>query len=144
MVHAAQARKKILFVYTSLLCLAQLISKDVQHELTVTVGVDVTVCFQIQVSFQFWRIDEISIMGKADAVWTVHIERLCFGIGTATSCRVAQVPNTHGAGKVRDFGAILEDLGGHAIGLQLVDSAPGRTGRNTGCILTTVCATQRT
>lgn len=83
-------------------------------------------------------------MGEADAVWTIHIEWLCFGIGATTGSRVAQMSDTHRAGQARDFGAILEDLGGHAIGLQLVDSAPGRAGRNTGCILTTVCATQQT
>jgi hypothetical protein len=33
----------------------------------------------------------------------------------------------------------MEDLGCHAVGLQLVHATPGRTGCDTSCILTTIC-----
>lgn len=141
LIHPAQASKEILFVHTRLLCLAQLIRKDVQHELTITIGVDVSVCLQIQIPLEFRRIDEVSIVGEADTIRTVHIERLRFSIGTATSSRVAQVTDAHRAGQVCNLRTILEDLGCHAIGLQLVDPAPGSAGRDTGCILATVCVT---
>jgi hypothetical protein len=51
------------------------------------------------------------------------------------------VANTHRTRQVGHLGTVLEDLGSHAVGLQLVDPTPGRTGCNTGCILTTICPT---
>jgi len=144
LVHTAQASKKILFVHTSLLCLAQLVGKDVEHELTVTVSVDVTVRLQIQISLQLRRVNEVSVVSEADTVRAVHVKGLSLRIRTATSSRVPQMADTHRARQVGNFGAILKDLGSHAVGFELVNSTPGRTGRDAGCILATIYVTQQT
>lgn len=138
LIHAAQTGKEILLVHTGLLCLTQLISKDVEHEFTVTVCVDVTVCLQIQVLLQLGRINQVAVVCEADTVRRVDVEGLGLSIGTATSGRVAEVTNTHRARQVGDLRTIVEDLGSHTVCLQLVDSATRCTGCNTSCILATV------
>jgi len=127
-------------VHTSLLGLTQLISEDVEHELTVTIGVDVTVGLEIQMPLKLTGIDQITVVRKANTVRAVDVEWLSFGIGTGSCGRVPQVTNTHEARQVGDLSTIMEDLGSHAVGLQLVKPTPGRTCRDTGCILTTICA----
>lgn len=47
LIHAAQAGKEVLVVDTSLLGLTQLIGENIEHELTVTIGVDVTMGLKI-------------------------------------------------------------------------------------------------
>lgn len=143
LIHAAQTGEQIFFVDSSLLCLTQFIGKDVQHELTVTLSVDVTVCLQIQVSLQLRSVDEVSVVGKADSVWAVHIEGLGLRSGTAASSGVSQMGNAHRPRKVGDLGTVVKDLGSHAVGLQLVDTPSRRAGGNASGILTTVYSTEK-
>ena len=94
--------------------------------------------FEIQVSLELWGIDEISIVGEANAVRAVYIKRLSLGV-CATACSgIPQVTNAHGARKVCYFGTILENLGCHTIGLELIDSTTRRASSNTDGILTTI------
>lgn len=94
--------------------------------------------FEIQVSLELWGIDEISIVSEANAVWTVYIEWLSLGIRATPCSGIPQVTNAHGARKVCYLGTILENLGCHTIGLELVDSTTRRTSSNTDSILTTI------
>jgi hypothetical protein len=48
------------------------------------------------------------------------------------------VTKTHVSGQVSDAGTVLEDLGGHAVALALVEATTGAAAHNTGGILTTV------
>jgi hypothetical protein len=50
------------------------------------------------------------------------------------------VTNAHEARQVGHLGTIMEYLGSHTVGLQLVEPTPGRTCCDSGCILTTICA----
>lgn len=129
-------------VDTGLLGLAELIGEDVEHQLAVTVGVDVTVGFKVKVLPEVSGIDEVTVVRKADTVGAVHVERLGLGVGTGSCGRIAQVANSHGTGEVGNLSTFLEDLGSHAVGLELVDPAAGCACRNTGCILTTICDTR--
>lgn len=123
-IHPTQASEEVFFVDSGLLCLTQFIGKDVEHELTVTLSVDVTVCLQVQISLQLGSIDEVSVMGKANAIRAVHVEGLGLRIGTAASGRIPQMGNAHRPWKVGYLGTIVKDLSSHAIGLQLVDTPP--------------------
>jgi len=117
LVHAAQGGEEVLFVDTSLLCLTQLIGEDVQHELTVTISVDVAVGFQVQVALQLWSIDQVAIVSQADTVGAVNVEGLGLCIGAATSSRVPEVANTHSTREVSHLCTVMEDLSRHAVGL---------------------------
>lgn len=138
LVHPAKTGKDILLVDTRFLGLTQLIRKDVQHQLAITVGVDVTMGFQIEIPLQLGGIDQISIVGQANAVRTIYIERLSLGICTASRSWISQMTNTHRTWKICDFGTVVEDFGSHAVRLQLVNSTAGRTGCNTSGILTSI------
>ena len=140
LVHAGQTGEEVLVVDTGLLGLTQFISKDVEHELTVTVSVDVTVSLEIQVLPKLSSVDQVTVVRKADTVRAVHVERLSLGIGTGSRGRVSQVTNSHESREVGDLSTILEDLGSHTVGLHLVESTPRRTCCDTGCILTTIYA----
>jgi len=48
-----------------------------------------SMCFVIQKSFQFRRIDKVPIMGEAYAVGTVDVKGLRFRIGTTASSWVS-------------------------------------------------------
>lgn len=139
LIHTAQGREEVLLVDTSLLCLAQLVREDIQHQLTVTIGIDMTVSLQVKILLQFWRVDEVAVVGQANAVGAVHVERLGLRIRTAPSGRVTKVTNSHRSREIGNFGTVMEDLSCHAVGLQLVDPTTGSTGCDSGCILTTIC-----
>ena len=49
----------------------------------------------IQELLQLWSIDEVAVVGEADAVRIVHIERLGLCVGASASCWIPQVPNTY-------------------------------------------------
>lgn len=138
LVHPAQACKEIFPVHTRLLGLAELIGKDVQHQLTIAISVDVAVGLKIQVSFQLGSIDEVSVMGQANTVGAVHIKGLSLGIRAASSSWVSQMSNAHEAWKVRHSRTIIENLGCHTIGLQLVNATTCRARCNTRSILASI------
>ena len=88
--------------------------------------------FVIEPPSQGRGVDEISIMGHADAVWAVDIERLSFSIGAAASSWVPQMTKAHEARQIRDSSSLLEDLGGETVALTLVEASSSTAGDNTG------------
>lgn len=77
-------------------------------------------------------------MRHANAVWAVDIEWLSFSVRTAASGRVSQMSETHEARKVGHAGTVLEDPGGHAIALALVEASASAATDDTSSILTTM------
>jgi hypothetical protein len=76
LVHAFESSKAIVGIDTRLSSLIQLISEDVQHEFTVTLGIDMPVCFVVKSLAQCGSVDEVAVMGHGNTVWAVHVERL--------------------------------------------------------------------
>lgn len=83
-------------------------------------------------------VDEVAVVGHADAVRAVHVERLGFRVGTAAGGGVAKMTKAHVAGEVSDAGSVLEDLGGHAVALALVETTTRAAAYDSGGILTAV------
>lgn len=83
-------------------------------------------------------VDEVAVVGHANAIGTVHVERLCFCICAAASSRVSQVTKAHEARQVGDPGAISKDPGGHAIALALVEAPTSTAAHDPGSILASV------
>lgn len=100
-VHAFKRSKAVLGVDASLARLIEFICKNIQHELAVTVGVDMPVSLLIEESLDLGSVDQIAIVGEAlrgdslgrlaepltkreayDAIWGIDIEWLCLSIGT--------------------------------------------------------------
>lgn len=100
LVHALESGKAVIGVNTRLASLVELISKDVQHELTVALGVDVSVRLVIKTFSERGRVDEVAIVRHADSVRTIHVERLCLCMGAAAGGRVSQVTKAHEARKI--------------------------------------------
>lgn len=140
LIHAAQAGKEVLVVDTGLLGLTQLIGENIEHELTVTIGVDVTVGLKIQMLAKISGVDQVTVVCKADTIGAINVEWLSFGIGTGACGRVSQMANSHEARQVGNLSTVMEHLGSHAIGFELVKPTPGRTCCYTSCILTAICA----
>jgi hypothetical protein len=134
-VHPFQGCKAIVGVDTRLSRLIQLIRENVQHELAVALGVDMPVCVLVQELAKLGRVDQVAVVGHTDAVWTVDVEWLCLGVRAASGRGVSKVTQSHEARKVRDPGAIVEDLGGHTVALALVEAATATAAHDTRRIL---------
>ena len=91
--------------------------------------------FVVEALAQCRCINEISVVRHTDAVWTVDVERLCLSICATSGCGVSQMTKAHEARQVRDASAILEDLGGHAVALALVEASSSTTTDNACRIL---------
>jgi hypothetical protein len=94
--------------------------------------------FVVETLSQRRGIDEVAIVRHADSVWAVHVERLCLCIGAAASGRVSKVAEAHEAGEVRDAGAVVEDLGCHAVAFALVEASASAAADYACRILTAV------
>src|SRR4051812_36447559 len=84
-VHPLQRGKAVVCIDTCLARLVELVGEDVQHKLTVTLGVDMPVSLMVESLAQCRGVDEISVVRHANAVWAVYIERLSFSIRTTAS-----------------------------------------------------------
>ena len=67
-VHSAQSREDILTIHTCLAGDPQLVCEYVHHQLAIALGLNVAMAFLVQELFQLRRIDEISVMSKANSV----------------------------------------------------------------------------
>ena len=134
-VHPFQGCKAIVGVDTGLSSLVQLIGEDVQHKLTVALRVDMPVCVLIEELAELRRINQVAVVGHADAVRAVHVEWLCLSVRAATGCGITKVAQSHEAREVRNTGAIVEDLGGHTIAFALMEAATRATADDTGSVL---------
>lgn len=143
MVHLGQRIEDVLCVDTSLLCLTELIGEDVEHQFAVAVGVDVSVDFKVHVPPELHGVDQVAVVGEADAVRAVDIKRLSFSVGTASGGGIAQVSDAHAAQQIRQPGAGLENLGCHAILLSDVDATTRCRGGNADSVLTAVYVGKR-
>ena len=123
-VHPTQAAEDILLVDTGFTSLVELTGEDVEHQLAVAIGIDVSVGLSVQKGSELLRIDQITIVSESDTVWTVDIEGLCLGARAASCSRISQVAQAHEAGKILNTAPIVEDLGSHAISLALVYPTP--------------------
>lgn len=83
-------------------------------------------------------VDKVAVVGHADAVGAVNVERLGFRIGAAASRGVAEVTEAHVARQISDASSVLKDLGGHAIALALVEASTRATAHDTSGILATM------
>jgi hypothetical protein len=79
LVGLGQGAEDVINVDASLASLVQSASKHIEHKLAVRVGVDMAVGLPIQVIAQIRGIDQVAVVGEADAVGGVDIERLAFG-----------------------------------------------------------------
>ena len=140
LVHPTQTGKEVFPIHSGLLGLAQLVSEDVEHEFTVTVGVDVTVSLKIQMPLQLRGVDQVAIVGQTDTIGTVDVEWLGLSVGTATGRGVSQVTNSHESREVSHPSTVLEDAGRHSVGLELVNPSTGCAGCDTCSILTSIYA----
>ena len=122
-VHSAQARKEVFFVDASLLCLVKLVGEDIEHQLAIAICVDMPMGLVVKETLELLRVDEVSIMSKANTVRAVNVKRLRFRVGTASSRRISKMAQTHKSRKIRHPRAVVKDLGGHAIAFALIDAA---------------------
>lgn len=97
-----------------------------------------SVCLVIKTLAQGGGVDEVAVVGHADAIRAVNVERLCFRVGAAAGGGVAKVTKAHVARQVSDTGSVLEDLGGHAVALALVETTTRAAAHDTSRILATV------
>ena len=138
LVHASQSEKNILLSDTELSSLVQLIGEDVEHELRVTVSVDVAVGIVIEEAGELLGIDQIAVVCKGDAVRAVHVEWLSLSRCAASGGWVSKVPNAHETWEILSALPILKDLGGHAVALALVDAPSAGTGCDATSILSSM------
>ena len=138
LVHALKSEETVGRVDTGLSSLVELVGKDVQHELTVALGVDVAMGFLIQITPEFGCVDEVTVVSKADAVRGVDVERLRLSICAAASSRVSEVADTHVTREIAHALTIVENLGCKSVALTLEELAAARACGNTASILATV------
>jgi len=77
-------------------------------------------------------------VAHGDAIRAVDIKGLCLGICTAACGRVSKMTEPHEAWEVGHAGAIVENLGSHAVALALVEAAAAIAADNASGILPTV------
>ena len=85
LVHAREGSEDIFRVDTRLAGLVELVGENVEHQLAVALGVDVTVGGVVEICPKFFGVDEVSIVSEADTVGRVDVEGLA--LGTATDSR---------------------------------------------------------
>jgi len=95
LIHTRQRLEDILDVGTSFARLAQLMSKDIEHKLAIAVGVDVPMSDEIEELGQLWRINEVAIVGKANAMGAVAVKRLRFRTVARAGCWVSKMADSH-------------------------------------------------
>lgn len=66
LVHALKSIHYVLIIDPCLAGLVQLIGKDVEHQFTVTLGVDMSVCFDVEEAFEIGGIDQVAILDIED------------------------------------------------------------------------------
>ena len=93
-VHALQSRKDVLLVDSGLSSLIEFAGKDVQHQLAVTVGVDVSVSLLVKELAQLGSIDEVAIVREDNSVGAVDVKRLGFRRRACASRGVSQVADS--------------------------------------------------
>ena len=135
LVHAGQGEKDILLSDTELSSLVQLIGEDVEHELGVTVSIDVAVCIVIEEAGELIGIDQVAVVCKGNAVGAVHVEWLGLSRCAASGGWVTEVAESHETWEILNTLSVPEDLGGHAVALALVDAPPAGTSRDPAGIL---------
>ena len=138
LIHALKGKEAVGRVDTGLSSLVELVGENVQHELTVALSVDVAMSFLVQITPEFGRVDEVTIVSKADAVRGVDVERLRLSICAAASSRVSEVANTHVTREIAHALTIVENLGCKSVALTLEELAAARACGDTASILSTV------
>lgn len=83
-IHSTEGVDNVLIIDTCLPRLIQLIGKDVEHQLAVTVRIDVPVRFEVEKVLEIGRIYEVARCREADSVRAVNVEWLCFGTSART------------------------------------------------------------
>ena len=71
------------------------VCEDVEHDLAVGGGVEVTAVVLTDVFDDLLHVGEVAVVGEDDAVGAVDVEGLGFGYGGATGGGVADVADTH-------------------------------------------------
>lgn len=97
-------------INASLFGFVELISKHVEHKLTVTVCVDVSVGLEVEETFKCLRINQVAIVRKAYTIRAVHVKWLSLGIGAATGCWISEMADPHKAWKILEPSSVMEDL----------------------------------
>jgi hypothetical protein len=137
-VHPAQGVEEILGIDAGLLCLVQLIGEDIQHQLAVAVGIKMAVGFEVQVALELYGVDQVAVMGEADAVRAIDIERLGLGHRARSGRGVTYMADAHAPWNPFKYGSVTEDLSNHAVLLVHMQPTSRRGGDNAGSILATV------
>lgn len=66
-IHALDGSYNVFIIDTSFLRFVEFVGEDVEHELTVAFSVDMAMCLVVQEFSETGCIDEITIVGKANA-----------------------------------------------------------------------------
>lgn len=77
-IHAPQGRKDVLLIDSGFSGLVEFAGKDVQHQLAVTVGVDVSVGLLVKELAQLRSIDEVAVVREDNSVGAVDVKWLGF------------------------------------------------------------------
>jgi hypothetical protein len=123
LVHALESKEAVGRVDTGLSSLVELVGENVQHELTVALGVDVAMRLLVQITPKFGRVDEVTIVSEADTVRGVDVERLRLSICAAAGSWVSEVANTHVTREVAHTLTVVEDFGCKSVALALEELA---------------------
>ena len=93
-VHALQGGKDVLLVDSGFSGLVEFAGKDVQHQLAVTVGVDVSVGLLVKELAKLRSIDEVAIVREDNSVRAVDVKWLGFRRRACARRGVSQVANS--------------------------------------------------
>ena len=89
LIHAGEGCEYIFIINTGFSGFIQLVCKDIEHDFTIALGINVTVGIHIQETFQCSGIDEIPVMGEADSIGRINVKWLRLRVGATPGCWVA-------------------------------------------------------
>jgi len=99
------------------------VSEDVEEELRVGIGVDVSVSFLVEELAEVFGVDEVTVDAHGDTERGVDVEGLSFRGRSSSHGRVTNMAQAHVTGEMLKSSAIRKDLAGHPETLALRNSS---------------------
>lgn len=94
-VHATQCRKDVIAVNARFAGDIEFVGKDIQHQLTVAICIDVSMCLLIEEVFQLEGIDEVAVVRETYAIGTVDEERLRLSVCACARGGISKVSKSY-------------------------------------------------
>lgn len=94
LVSLGQGAENVVGVDTGLASLVEVAGEDIEHQLAVRIGVDVTVGLLVEIGAQSRSIDQVAVVCEADTIWRVHVERLAGNISQYNRCSTISAFNS--------------------------------------------------